>query len=89
MLGCAAGAWLMRGAGCTWNDITDRDIDGSVARTRSRPIPSGAVSARQALGWDPAETTLISLGTGRGGLHVPYSVLEAMKEARAKQGLPS
>ena len=49
--GCAAGAWLMRGAGCTWNDITDRDFDGRVARTRSRPIPSGAVSVRQALAW--------------------------------------
>ena len=40
-VGCAIGAWLMRGAGCTWNDITDRDIDGAVARTRSRPIPIG------------------------------------------------
>ncbi|MBV7377356.1 4-hydroxybenzoate octaprenyltransferase [Maritimibacter dapengensis] len=50
-LGCAIGAFLMRGAGCTWNDITDRDIDAGVARTRSRPIPSGQVSARQALAW--------------------------------------
>jgi len=49
--GCALGAFLMRGAGCTWNDITDRDIDGAVARTRSRPIPSGQVSAKQAAGW--------------------------------------
>ncbi len=49
--GCGLGAWLMRGAGCTWNDITDRDIDGSVARTRSRPIPSGQVSVRQAIVW--------------------------------------
>ncbi|MBR9844504.1 MAG: 4-hydroxybenzoate octaprenyltransferase [Rhodobacteraceae bacterium] len=47
-IGCALGAWLMRGAGCTWNDITDRDIDGSVERTRSRPIPSGQVTAKQA-----------------------------------------
>ena len=50
-LGCAIGAWLMRGAGCTWNDITDRDFDGQVARTRSRPIPSGAVTVRGALIW--------------------------------------
>jgi 4-hydroxybenzoate polyprenyltransferase len=49
--GCALGAWLMRGAGCTWNDITDRDFDASVARTRSRPIPSGQVSVRSALVW--------------------------------------
>lgn len=50
-LGCAMGAWLMRGAGCTWNDITDRDYDGAVARTRSRPIPSGQVTVRQAFVW--------------------------------------
>lgn len=53
--GCGIGAWLMRGAGCTWNDITDRDIDGQVARTRSRPIPSGQVSARQAAIWMAAQ----------------------------------
>lgn len=50
-LGCGIGAWLMRGAGCTWNDITDRDFDGQVARTRSRPIPSGQVTVRQAVVW--------------------------------------
>lgn len=50
-LGCAIGAWLMRGAGCTWNDITDRDLDGSVARTASRPIPSGQVSLRASVVW--------------------------------------
>jgi 4-hydroxybenzoate polyprenyltransferase len=38
------GAFAMRGAGCTWNDIVDRDLDGSVERTRSRPIPSGQVT---------------------------------------------
>ncbi len=42
------GAFVMRGAGCTWNDITDRDLDGKVERTRLRPIPSGRVSAKQA-----------------------------------------
>jgi 4-hydroxybenzoate polyprenyltransferase len=51
VLGCGIGAWLMRGAGCTWNDITDRDFDGRVARTRSRPIPSGQVTVRQAAVW--------------------------------------
>jgi 4-hydroxybenzoate polyprenyltransferase len=45
----AIGAFLMRGAGCTWNDITDRDLDGHVARTRSRPIPSGAIGVKGAL----------------------------------------
>ncbi|KIZ42225.1 MULTISPECIES: 4-hydroxybenzoate octaprenyltransferase [Rhodopseudomonas] len=42
------GAFAMRGAGCTWNDITDRDLDAMVERTRSRPIPAGQVSVRQA-----------------------------------------
>jgi 4-hydroxybenzoate polyprenyltransferase len=48
---CAVGAFLMRGAGCTWNDITDRKIDGAVERTRSRPIPSGQVTVTQAITW--------------------------------------
>jgi 4-hydroxybenzoate polyprenyltransferase len=43
------GAFVMRGAGCTWNDITDRDLDNKVERTRSRPLPSGQVTTRQAL----------------------------------------
>jgi 4-hydroxybenzoate polyprenyltransferase len=43
------GAVVMRGAGCTVNDIVDREYDGRVARTRTRPIPSGQVTVRQAL----------------------------------------
>src|ERR1700755_3248730 len=43
------GAFAMRGAGCTWNDITDRDLDARVERTRSRPIPAGQLSVTQAL----------------------------------------
>ena len=49
--GCGLGALLMRGAGCTWNDITDREYDAAVARTRSRPLPSGQVTLQQALIW--------------------------------------
>jgi 4-hydroxybenzoate polyprenyltransferase len=45
----AAGAVAMRGAGCTLNDIADRHYDARVARTRLRPLPSGAVSVPQAL----------------------------------------
>jgi 4-hydroxybenzoate polyprenyltransferase len=45
----AIGAFVMRGAGCVWNDVTDRDIDAKVDRTRWRPIPSGQVSAKAAL----------------------------------------
>ena len=68
ILGCGAGAWLMRGAGCTWNDITDRKFDAQVARTRSRPIPSGQVTVRGALFWMAAQALiafciLISFGT--------------------------
>jgi 4-hydroxybenzoate polyprenyltransferase len=55
---CAIGAFLMRGAGCTWNDITDRDIDAQVARTRSRPIPSGRVGVRAALVWMALQAVL-------------------------------
>jgi 4-hydroxybenzoate polyprenyltransferase len=45
------GAFAMRGAGCTWNDITDRELDAKVERTRSRPIPSGQLSVAQAAGF--------------------------------------
>ena len=45
----AIGAIAMRGAGCTYNDIVDREIDAQVARTRSRPLPSGQVSLRSAV----------------------------------------
>ncbi len=48
---CAMGAFLMRGAGCTWNDISDRKLDARVARTRSRPLPSGQVSVVSAFMW--------------------------------------
>jgi 4-hydroxybenzoate polyprenyltransferase len=43
------GAIAMRGAGCTYNDLVDRDIDAKVERTANRPIPSGAVSPKQAV----------------------------------------
>ena len=54
----AIGAVLMRGAGCTWNDLTDRDIDAAVARTRSRPLPAGQVTPRQALAWAIGQSLL-------------------------------
>ncbi len=43
------GAVVMRGAGCTFNDICDRDFDARVARTRDRPLPAGEVTLRGAL----------------------------------------
>ena len=59
--GCGIGAVLMRGAGCTWNDLTDRDIDARVARTRSRPLPSGQVSPRGAAAWMMAQALVAFL----------------------------
>src|SRR3954468_12809467 len=52
------GAFAMRGAGCTWNDITDRDLDARVERTRSRPIPAGQVSVKQALAFLVAQALI-------------------------------
>jgi|SRR5665213_979054 len=56
------GAFVMRGAGCTWNDLVDRDLDGLVERTRSRPIPSKQVTV--------AQTTIFMLAQGAVGLLV-------------------
>src|SRR6185503_2842340 len=58
---CAVGAIVMRGAGCTYNDIVDRDFDARVERTRGRPIPSGAVSVAAAWAFAVA-LSLIGLG---------------------------
>lgn len=55
---CAIGAAAMRGAGCTWNDLTDRDYDAMVERTRSRPLPSGQVTVRGAWAWMIAQAAL-------------------------------
>ncbi|MEL6217557.1 MAG: 4-hydroxybenzoate octaprenyltransferase [Pseudomonadota bacterium] len=61
IIGCTIGAFLMRGAGCTWNDLIDRDIDGHVERTRSRPLPSGQVTPGEALRWAIAQSLLAFL----------------------------
>jgi 4-hydroxybenzoate polyprenyltransferase len=47
----ALGALAARGAGCTWNDIVDREIDAKVERTRDRPLPAGEVKLKGALIW--------------------------------------
>ncbi|MBU6506374.1 MAG: 4-hydroxybenzoate octaprenyltransferase [Alphaproteobacteria bacterium] len=52
------GAIAMRGAGCTLNDIADRDFDARVARTRTRPIASGAISVKQAVAFMALELTI-------------------------------
>jgi len=48
MLLFAVGATVMRGAGCAYNDIVDKDFDAAVERTRSRPIPAGEISLKKA-----------------------------------------
>ena len=53
-------AVVMRGAGCTYNDICDRNFDAQVARTRDRPLPSGEVTVRQAVAF---MVSLITLAT--------------------------
>ncbi len=50
------GAVAMRGAGSTYNDIVDRDLDARVARTRARPLPSGQVTTKQALAFLAAQS---------------------------------
>jgi 4-hydroxybenzoate polyprenyltransferase len=52
------GAVVMRGAGCTFNDIVDRDFDAKVERTSVRPIPSGAVSVKAAIAFMAAQLAL-------------------------------
>lgn len=54
----AIGAVVMRGAGCTYNDIMDRDFDAQVARTRDRPLPSGQVTVRGAVAFMTAQLAL-------------------------------
>lgn len=49
MLWFGLGTIAMRGAGCVWNDIIDRDLDAQVERTRARPVASGAISVKAAL----------------------------------------
>ena len=84
----AVGAVLMRGAGCTVNDILDRDFDAKVARTRTRPIPSGQVTVFQALVFLAAQMAAalgillqfnpptIWLGVASLGLVFPYPLMK-------------
>jgi len=51
----AIGSIAMRGAGCTWNDIVDRDLDARVARTADRPLAAGTISLKQALAFLAAQ----------------------------------
>ena len=53
------GAIAMRGAGCTYNDIVDQDLDAQVERTALRPLPAGTVTTRQAWRW-----TFAQIGSG-------------------------
>lgn len=61
VISCGVGAFLMRGAGCTWNDLADVEFDAAVARTRSRPLPSGQVSKRHAMLWMVVQAGIAAL----------------------------
>ena len=74
----ALGALAMRGAGCTLNDIVDRDYDARVARTRLRPLPSGAVTVRQAaafLALQSAIGAMVLLSLNRTSIVLGFAVL--------------
>ena len=84
----AVGALVMRGAGCTINDLWDRDIDAQVTRTRTRPIASGQISVTRALAFLVAQLliglavlvqfnwTTIWLGAVSLLLVVPYPLMK-------------
>jgi len=79
----ALGALAMRGAGCTWNDIVDRKIDAQVERTRTRPLPAGEVTLRNALIWTVlqslvAAAVLFKLNKFAGGVALASLVLVAI-----------
>ena len=81
-IACAVGAVAMRGAGCTWNDITDRHIDGSVDRTAKRPIPSGQVSVRGAVIWMALQALLgLAMLLTLGGAAIWLGVLSLLPVA--------
>ncbi len=74
----ALGAVVMRGAGCTLNDIADRDFDRRVARTRLRPLPSGAVSVPQAIAFLLAQLAVgaaVLLSLNRASIALGVAVL--------------
>jgi 4-hydroxybenzoate polyprenyltransferase len=68
----AVGAVIMRAAGCTFNDIVDRDFDARVARTRTRPLPSGAVTVPRAIAY---LALLLVAGLGVLVMFNPFTVL--------------
>jgi 4-hydroxybenzoate polyprenyltransferase len=80
MLLFAIGAVAMRGAGCTYNDIVDEDIDSQVERTRSRPLPSGQVTRRQ------AKTFLVLQALAGLGVLAPVQRLRRASRRRLARG---
>jgi 4-hydroxybenzoate polyprenyltransferase len=82
----ALGALVMRGAGCTWNDIVDRKVDAKVERTRTRPLPSGELKLRHALGWMAIQLAigaliLFKLNKFAGGVALASMILVAVYPA--------
>ncbi len=61
IIGCTIGSILMRGAGCTWNDVIDQKLDAKVFRTRNRPIPAKSITLRSTYLWLSLQLTLAFL----------------------------
>lgn len=79
------GALLLRGAGCTVNDLWDRDLDAKVERTRSRPIASGQITPFQATGKElPVSAAWMQHSSGRS-----LPALHAYREGRDMRGSES
>ncbi|MCA8907586.1 MAG: 4-hydroxybenzoate octaprenyltransferase, partial [Rhodospirillaceae bacterium] len=84
----AIGAVVMRGAGCTINDILDRDFDARVARTRTRPLPAGEITLKGAFAFLGAQLLLgllvlvqfnwaaVAWGAASLALVVPYPLMK-------------
>ena len=86
------GAFVMRGAGSTWNDLLDRDIDARVERTRNRPLASGRIRTRHALVFAVAQSlvgllvllefNVVAIATGTASLAI-VAVYPLMKRVMA------
>ena len=81
------GAVTMRGAACTWNDITDKDFDGAVARTANRPLPAGEVTVTQAY-IGASKVTAASACSSVGGARHPSATASPSPRSTARPTRP-
>ena len=81
------GAVAMRGAGSTYNDIIDRDLDAGVERTRNRPLPSGAVTPKQAAVFLVFQALIGGQGNHRAGRRRPHQRVRISQQRDDARGL--